>query len=175
MSAALLIGGRESSTERSRQSRCFAIEQQLRRPSRPVLRPARPAGGISELPLGKRSTSNPFSCRCCFLHRNISHRSTSIGRVGARRRMPSGDRYYVIMAILLLLYEPPKDDPAQQREVATVSRTARMGPRERGAARSFRWRCRAAEKSPSLAEGLALLGKIWHNRRLSESRFITAR
>ena len=87
------------------QRRCFAIEQQLRRPGRPVDRAARPTARISGLPLRKRSTSNPFSCRCCFLQRNLSHRSTSIGHLDARFRMPSGGEYHVIMAILLLLHE----------------------------------------------------------------------
>lgn len=134
MSAALLIGGRELDrvvaarrdgaveTEPqcrriagegefdrlAAQRRCFAIEQQLRRSSGPVDRAARPAGRTSGLPLRKRSTSNSFCCRCYFLQRNISHRSTSIGHYGARRPMPSVDGYHVIMAILLLLHEPPE-------------------------------------------------------------------
>jgi hypothetical protein len=37
-----------------------------------------------------------------------------MGHRDARRRMPSGDGYHVIMAILLLLHEAPKDEPAQQ-------------------------------------------------------------
>jgi hypothetical protein len=109
ISAALSIGGGESSTERSRrdgaeaepqcrriagegeldrlagQRRCFVIEQQLGRRSRPVRRVARPAGRISGLPFRKRSTSTPFSCCCCFLQRNISHRSISIGHLGIHR------------------------------------------------------------------------------------------
>ena len=170
ISAALLIGGRESSTERSRrdgavetepqtrriagegefdrlaaQRRCFAIEQQLGRPSRPVDRAARPTAGISGPPLRKRSTSTPFYCCCCFLQRNISHRSTSIGHLDARRRMPSGDGYHVIVAILLLLYEAPRHEPAQQHDIANRFSNRSDGRPVSGVQpNSFRRRCRAA-------------------------------
>jgi hypothetical protein len=108
MSAALLIGGRESSTERSR--------------------------------------------RCCFLQRNISHRSTSIGHLDARRRMPSGDGYHVIMAILLLLHEPPKDEPAQQHDAANGFSNRSDGRPVSGVQpNSFRRRCRVAERISTVA------------------------
>jgi len=62
--------------------------------------------------------------------------STSIGHLGARRPMPSGDGYHVIMAILSLLHEAPKDDPAQQHDVANGFSNRPDGrPRERGVAR----------------------------------------
>lgn len=113
MSAALLIGGRDSSTERSRRGATVRSRQSRKavgspaRASSTALRlsavaspsssscaarvdrsSSREAGWISGLPLRKRSTSNPFNYRCCFLQRNISHRSTSIGHRDARRRMP---------------------------------------------------------------------------------------
>jgi hypothetical protein len=61
------------------------------------------------------------------------------------------------MAILLLLHEPPKDEPAQQQDVANSFSNRSDGRPVSGVQpNSFRRRCRATEKSPSLAEGLVI-------------------
>ena len=159
MSAALSIGGRASSTERSRRGATVRSRQSRKavgspaRASSTALRlnaVASPsssscAARVDRLiePRGRPDFRTALSqtvdrgffySRCCFLQRNIRHRSTSIGHLDARRRMPSGNGYYVIMAFLLLLHEAPKGEPAQQHDIANGSRTARMGPRKRSAA-----------------------------------------
>src|SRR5580692_9535979 len=61
--------------------------------------------------------------------------------------MPSGDGYHVIMAILSLLYEAPRDEPAQQHDVANgVSNRSDGRPVSGVQPNSSRRRCRAAEK-----------------------------
>jgi hypothetical protein len=60
---------------------------------------------------------------------------TSIRHLDARRRMPSGDGYHVIMAILLLLHEAPKNEPAHQHDRSKrFLEPLGWAARERGAA-----------------------------------------
>jgi hypothetical protein len=69
------------------------------------------------------------------------------------------------MAILLLLHEPPKDEPAQQQDVANSFSNRSDGRPVSGVQpNSFRRRCRATEKSPSLAEGLVIYLKKFMGR-----------
>jgi hypothetical protein len=61
------------------------------------------------------------------------------------------------MAILLLLHEAPEDEPAQQDDVANGFSSRSDGRAVSGVhPNSFRRRRRAAERPPSLAEGLVL-------------------
>jgi hypothetical protein len=80
-----LIAGQRQFDRLAGQRRGFAIEQHLGRPSGPVRGAARPAARIAGLALRKRPSPAPFSCFCCFLQRNISHRSISL----TTRRRPS--------------------------------------------------------------------------------------
>jgi hypothetical protein len=75
--------------------------------------------------------------------------------------------YHVIMAILLLLHEAPKDEPAQQHDVANGFSNRSDGRPVSGVQpNSFRRRCRAAEKV-SIVSGrtCSLPEKICHNGR----------
>ena len=59
----------------------------------------------------------------------------------------------MIMAILLLPHEAPKDEPAQQQDVANGFSNRPDGRPVSGVQpNSFHRRCRAAKKSPPLAE-----------------------
>jgi hypothetical protein len=86
--------------------------------------------------------------------------------------MLPGDGYHVIVAILLLLHEPPKDEPAQQQDVANGFSNHSDGRPVSGCSPIvFVVGAGRPKKSPSLAEELVFyLKKFVHNGRLWDSR-----
>ena len=154
------------------QRRRFAIEQQLRRPSRPVDRAARPPARIPRPPLRKRSTSTPFSsCCCCFLQGNIRHRSTSIVTLAPPLRCPLGMDIHMIMAILSLLHEAPKDEPTQQHDAANGFSNRSGGyPVSGRSPIVFVVGAGRPNKSPSLAEELVLSARLSDSRPLQNQK-----